>query len=271
MIIPAERWYEAIFRRHSRRQFNHKPLPQEIIDQILAAEQGLNRLLPGARIVFRNQDPDEVFSGAIGTYGKIKDAPAYTAFIGDIRDPNVQEKVGYLGECFILEATALGLATCWVGGFFRPETVARQISIESYEKVLAVTPVGFTESNYSLAEKMLSGMAGSKKRKPLEELCPLGGQAERQEWVEATLEAARLAPSAVNRQPWRFSVDDNTIKVSLDNNKRIASISNISKRLDCGIAMAHIEITALNQGVKGEWRYLTDPDVAVFETSGESK
>ena len=264
MIIPAARWYEAIFRRHSRRQFNRKSLDQETIDKLLAAEQDLNGHLPGVRIVFINQDPDDVFSGAIGSYGKIKDAPAYAAFIGDMRDTNVQEKVGYLGECFILEATVLGLATCWVGGFFRPETVARHIDLGSYEKVLCVTPVGYTESGYSLTEKMMSGMAGSKKRKPMAELCVSGGQAEWPQWTEAALGAARLAPSAANRQPWRFTLNDNTIKVTTANNKGIADISNISKRLDCGIAMAHIEITALKYGVKGRWEYLAEPDVAIF-------
>ncbi|KUO59476.1 MAG: nitroreductase [Gracilibacter sp. BRH_c7a] len=263
MNIPAERWYQAVFQRHSRRQFNKKALPENIVNDLLLIQEELNGHLPGSRIVFKNQDPDAIFSGAIGSYGKIKDAPTYAAFIGDMRDPNVQEKVGYLGECFILEATAMGLATCWVGGFFRPEIVAEQIKIESYEKVLSVTPVGFTDSSYSLTEKMMSGMVGSKKRKPLTELYV--SEAEYPVWVQSALEAGRLAPSAVNRQPWRFFIENNSIKVTTDAEKGIADKSNISKRLDCGIAMAHIEIAALKNGVIGQWQYLLNPDVAIFK------
>lgn len=265
MNIPAEKWYQAISQRHSRRQFNNKPLTEETVNNLLIVQEKLNAHLPGARIVFKNQDPDTVFSGIIGSYGKIKNAPTYAVFIGDMRDPNVQEKVGYLGECFILEATTMGLATCWVGGFFSPKTVAQQVKIETYEKVLAVTPVGFVDNGYSFTEKMMSGMVGSKKRKPLNELCLTDEQTDWPEWVKPALEAARLAPSAVNRQPWRFSVDNNSIIISQDSEKGIAEKSNISKRLDCGIAMAHIEIAALKNGVKGEWQYLDHPNIAIFK------
>jgi len=84
-----------------------------------------------------------VFKGAIGSYGKIKGAPAYVAFIGKLEDPNIQEKVGYIGECLILEATSMGLATCWVGGFFRPDVVSKHITIRQNERVLAVSPLGY--------------------------------------------------------------------------------------------------------------------------------
>ena len=36
------------------------------------------------------------------------------------------------------------------------------------------------------------------------------------------------------------------------------------KRLDCGIAMLHIEVAALNCGVKGKWELLASPQVARF-------
>lgn len=265
MVIQAERWYDAIFQRHSRRQFNNEALPDDTVEHLIRLQEKLNGHLPGARIVFKNQDPNIIFSGLIGSYGKIKDAPTYAAFIGDMRDPNVQEKVGYLGECFILEATAMGLATCWVGGFFKPDAVAEQIQIHPNEKILSVTPLGFTASSYSFTEKMMSGAAGSKKRKTLDELCIPSGQEEWAVWVKPTLEAARVSPSAVNRQPWRFAVEDKSIKVSVDSARGIADISKLSKRLDAGIAMAHIEIAALKHGVKGDWEYLQSPDVARFK------
>ena len=267
MNIPAERWHQAIFQRHSRRQFNNKPLPEEITNNLIKVQEELTAHLPGARIVFVNQDPDAIFSGIIGSYGKIKKAPTYAVFIGDMRDSNIQEKVGYLGECFILEATAIGLGTCWVGGFFRPEVVAQQVKIETYEKVLSVTPVGFADASYSFTEKMMSGMVGSKKRKPLNELCLTEDQTGWPIWVKSALEAARLAPSAVNRQPWRFSVENNMITVSEDSENGTADKSNISKRLDCGIAMAHIQIAALKNGINGEWQYLDHPNIATFKQS----
>ena len=88
------------------------------------------------------ESADSVFKGIIGSYGKVKDAPAFIAFIGDMDDPFVQEEVGYTGEGIILEATALGLNTCWVGGFFKREIVAPLLEGRGKERALAITKVG---------------------------------------------------------------------------------------------------------------------------------
>lgn len=74
----------------------------------------LEKNIDGARAVITSNS-DKVFRGAIGSFGKINGAPAYVAFIGNMEDLYVQEKVGYIGECFILEAAFLGLATCRAG------------------------------------------------------------------------------------------------------------------------------------------------------------
>ena len=54
-----------------------------------------------------------------------------------------------------------------------------------------------------------------------------------EEKLNAILEAARLAPSAVNSQPWYFAHEGNTLHVHC--NKK-------GSRLDIGIALAHLYI-----------------------------
>jgi len=261
MQIPADRWLEAIHKRHSRRQYNSQNLPPETLAHLQSFTQQLNEQLRGARVAFVNENPDEVFKGLVGSYGKVKGSPAYAAFIGDTTDPNFQEKMGYLGEAFILEATALDLGTCWVGGAFRLETIQQHTKVEAQETVLAVTPVGFKSEQYSFMEKTMTRMARSKARKSLDELIESEKEKERPQWMNVALEAARISPSAINRQPWRFIVEDNGIKVKVDQEKNSIKIS---KRLDCGIAMLHLEVGALASGVKGQWEYLESPDVARF-------
>ncbi|OIQ58601.1 hypothetical protein MOTE_17890 [Moorella thermoacetica] len=85
------------------------------------------------------------------------------------------------------------------------------------------------------------------------------------DWVQVALEAARLAPSAVNRQPWRFTVAGDSITVAVDN---LQDTFNLPKRLDCGIAMLHIEVAALYYGVRGRWQFLDAPQVARFSWNG---
>jgi hypothetical protein len=221
------------------------------------------RPFPQARAELINASPDEILRGAIGSYGKIKGAPTLIAFVGDMKDPYVQEKVGYTGEGIVLEATAMGLATCWVGGwmFFRREVAASLLGIGEHEKVLAVTPVGRPAGEPTLEETAMTGFGLFHTRRPLKEMVAGMESGKLPYWVKSALEAARLAPSAINRQPWRFHVEPNSITVSMDDPSFNLGIS---KRLDCGIAMLHIEVAALDSLAKGEWQFLADPEVARF-------
>jgi nitroreductase len=262
MILPVDSWYSAIFRRTSRRSFLNR-VPEE--EKIARLEKVCKEFRPfwEARTEFVKKSSEEVFKGVIGKYGKIKEAPFYIAFIGDMNSTIVQEAIGYTGEGIILEATFLGLATCWVGGFFNPENVEKHIQLRENEKVLAVTPVGLAEKKYAFFEKIFKGFVRSHRRKPLEKLVD---RTPVSPWMKKALEAARLAPSAVNRQPWRFKIEEKAITVTIDSMK---NISNISKRLDCGIAMLHLELGARAAGVEGRWEFLSPPLIAkyVFSSS----
>ena len=259
MDIPYARWFPAIKVRRSRRLFKTLPVQDDVLSRLKAVcESFVPFQSVRAKIIAHSID--RVFKGALSHYGKIKGARLCISFIGDARDPFVHEKVGFVGEGIILEATACGLGTCWVGGFFRPDVAASLAQAQEYEKVLAVTPVGYPAEKPSLEEKIMTGFGRTHKRKPLEELL-IGMGREMPEWIKEALVAARIAPSAVNRQPWRFTVTENSITVSVDDMKDTYSIS---KRIDCGIAMLHIEVAALSCGVRGAWNFLTPPDVARY-------
>src|SRR4030042_1765706 len=145
MDIPFSRWHPAIRKRRSRRRFD-PDLP--IAPEALAAVDKVWRQFapfPHARSRLVTESADSVFKGIVGSYGKVKDAPAFIAFIGDMDDPFVQEEVGYTGGGMLLLATALGLNTCWVGGFFKRESVASLVEVTNKERVLAITPVGYAK------------------------------------------------------------------------------------------------------------------------------
>jgi hypothetical protein len=106
----------------------------------------------------------------------------------------------------------------------------------------------------------MSGFARSRKRKPLSDLVTGLSENQRPSWVKDALEAARLAPSANNRQPWRFDIQANSITVSASGSLDFG----ISYRLDCGIAMLHLEVAALKNQIHGRWEFLPAPQVARF-------
>lgn len=264
MDVPFSEWYAAIGRRRSRRQFSPQPVEPTWLERMETVCESF-RPYPEARAVLVNRPANEVLKGIVGSYGQVKGAPAYVALVGDTRSPYVQERVGYTGEAVVLEATALGLATCWVGGFFRPEVAARLLGVGEGEQAMAVVPFGYP-GRHTWEEPLMTGFVHSHRRQPLSRLT--AGEGDWPRWVEAALEAARLAPSAMNRQPWRFSVE------AVPGGGRAITVrvaggpdNGISRRLDCGIAMLHIEVAALAHGVRGTWEPLAPPLVARFAQS----
>jgi nitroreductase len=264
MEIPSAAWHDALSRRRSIRRYAPKPVEPSSIEAIrrVCAE-----FCPfqSARSVLVADPSEDIFRGIPGGYGKVSGAPALVAFVGNMESPDVQEAIGYTGEGVILEATALGLATCWVGGFFSPRRAAAIAQVAPNERVLAVTPIGYANEGSSLQERAMSRFGRNWQRRPLSDLVTGLKENDRPEWMKAALEAARLAPSAMNRQPWRFQVDRNSITVSADSALNPTMV--VSKRLDCGIAMLHIEIGALASGVRGSWELLKSPQVACFRVS----
>ena len=263
MEIPFRTWHEALLRRRSRRLYKPGPISGEVLDRLAAA---CNEFRPfdTARAVLIKHSED-VFKGIIGAYGKVRGAPFFLAFIGDTGDRYVQEKVGYTGEGIVLEATALGLGTCWVGKSFDRRIASSLVTMKEHERVLAVAAVGYAVERTSFEERLLTGLGKLHGRKHVAALVSGMPEAEWPEWIRKALPAARLAPSAVNRQPWRFLAEQDGITVSVDN---LHDSLGISKRLDCGIAMLHIEIAALNCNMTGRWQFLDPPRVAKFTVGG---
>jgi nitroreductase len=267
MDIPFSRWHPAIEKRRSRRHFDaNLPVAPEAL---AALDKVCNQFapFPHARSCLVTESTESVFKGIIGSFGKVKGAPAFIAFVGNMDGPFVHEEVGYTGEGIILEATALGLNTCWVGGFFRPEVAASLVKVSDKERVLAITPVGYAREPESWEEKLMTGFGRSHKRLPISELATGLPAEKRPDWVNVSLEAARLAPSAANRQPWGFDVQEDGITVFV---RTGGPDFNVSKRLDCGIAMLHLEVAAADRGRWGQWEFLPSPEVAKFKLYSQS-
>lgn len=267
MDIPFSRWHPVIARRRSRRHFD--PYRTIAPETLAALDKVCNEFtpFPHARARLVAESAETVFKGIIGSYGKIRGASAFIAFIGSVNDPFVQEEVGYTGEGIILEATALGLDTCWVGGFFRPEIAGSLMKMSNNERVLAVTPVGYARESESWEEKSMTRFGRSHNRLPLSKLVRGLPREKWPDWVNISLEAARLAPSAANRQPWGFDVQENSITVFV---RTGGPGFNVSKRLDCGIAMLHLEVAAADRGRRGQWEFLPSPQVGKFKIYSQS-
>ena len=71
------------------------------------------------------------------------------------------------------------------------------------------------------------------------------------------LEAARIAPSSFNRQPWAFVSDDRQ-RLHLFRKKSMLAnpVTEFHQCVDCGAALAHLEVAAKARGYEPEFKRL---------------
>lgn len=109
MAYNMERWHSAVQARFSVRRYDGPPGAEELTALAQAAERIGGQ---GVRILLGQGE--DIFRPLFLNYGRITGATHFAAFVAG---PEAQDHtVGYMGEAFILEATALGLGTCWWGG-----------------------------------------------------------------------------------------------------------------------------------------------------------
>ena len=280
MDVRAQ-WYDVISTRISRRRFDGRPVPAELREQLEVFCDGANApagepdsapVRPGAvtapaRVCLVDDPAQLLFTGLIGGYGKVTGTPLSAAFVGrapagdDVPD-DVQAAVGYLGEGFVLEATRLGLGTCWIAGSFDHAGAGKLVHLEPGEQVIAVTPLGYPTRQQAGGERLLRTMVKASARLSVEKLAPGIVDGGWPQWAVSAVQAARLAPSGANRQPWRFRLEGDDLVMER------AEKLYWTAPIDFGIARLHVELGAQHEGVSGSWTMLPEPDVARFTPAG---
>jgi nitroreductase len=185
---------EAITQRHSVRQFKDLPIKSEDKEQLEAlikeynAESGLN-----IQLIL---DDSECFDTFLAHYGKFKNAKNYIALVGKKSIENLDEKCGYWGQKIVLAAQILGLNTCWVAGTYGKGKC--KANLTTGEKIVCVIALGYGETN-----------GVPHKSKPVSKLCniPESDLQNTPTWFKEGLEAAILAPTALNQQKFIVSLE----------------------------------------------------------------
>lgn len=208
-------------------------------------------------LLLDNLSSDEVKK--LGTYGVIKGAKYYLLGVCENK-ANALIDLGYCMEKIILKATELGLATCWLGGTFRRSSFAMKVDLSSDEILPAISPIGYAAAKKRLVEKVMKIGARSSQRKPFASLFFKDEYnkpflEEEMAQYRDLLQGVRLAPSSMNRQPWRIIKVNNKFDFYLFRKQKIKGESTgiDMLKIDLGIAMAHFDLLALGKGMDGDW------------------
>lgn len=216
---------EAIKARHSIRNYKHQPLTEEMIEVFQQNIGGCNK--QGNLHIQLVLNERKAFTG-IMSYGVFSGVENYFVMAGK-KSADLDERIGYYGERLVLLAQTLGLNTCWVGLSYRK--VSNAFKIEKGEKLACVIALGYGEDKYR-KHKIKSREEVSN----ASELTP--------EWFNKGIEAALLAPTAVNQQKFFFELL-NEKKEGKAVVKASTTFSMIGyTKMDLGIAKYHFEAAA---------------------------
>lgn len=210
-------YLELIKERHSVRKYLNKDIEKEKIDLINQKVQEINKL-SGLNIQFITNEP-KAFNSMFVHYGKFKNVKNYLILIGK-KTKNFSELCGYYGEQLVLYIQSLGLNTCWVALTYKK--IKSRYIINKNEKILLSISVGYGENNgIPHKSKKISEVSNINNNSP--------------EWFKNGVEAALLAPTAINQQQFYFHLDEN-------NHVTVKPLIGFYTKVDLGIVKYHFEI-----------------------------
>nr|HID14016.1 hypothetical protein [Anaerolineae bacterium] len=256
----------AMWRRVSVRSYDVRPVEQALVERLLGLARTTDHLTevpPRIALVSGVERTRRVLTYMIGSYGLVQNAPHLLVGVLPEESDMARLDLGYVLEQVVLEATRLGLGTCWVTGSYDARRAGEAVGLTPGEVVAAVCALGYPARDRwgRFHSRTVRYLAGGHRRKPLTEIVFSDRWGE--PWspdsadptLVAILEHARLAPSANNRQPWRFIVRPDYVTLAL---VRPAPI-------DGGIVMAHFALASAALRRDGRWEVRLRDDTLARE------
>ena len=216
---------EAIEARHSVRAYKDLPLSEEIVKLLEDELVKLNN--EGQLHIQLICNEPKAFQGTMAKYGKFRNANNYLVMAGK-KAEDLDERIGYYGEHLVLLAQTLGLNTCWVGLSY--SKVPGTYVLEEGEKIACYIAIGYGETQ-GVGHKIKTVEQVSN----ASDITP--------SWFKKGVEAALLAPTAVNQQKFSFEHVGVKNNCHLIRAKKGFSMIGYTK-MDLGIAKYHFEIGA---------------------------
>jgi len=246
--------FETIKKRRSVRTFDGRALSDADAERIITFAKTAGNPY-GIPIEF------SLLSSEKGDISSAVIVGADTYIVGKVKKtPHAEEAFGFSLEATLLFAESLGVGNVWLAGTFDRKSASSAIGLEEDEIMPAVSPLGYTAAKMSVRESVMRKGTKADSRLPFEELffgadlSPL--KKDDAGTLAEAFEAVRLAPSAVNRQPWRVVYDGSAAHFYKASSKQTGNFD--MHKIDMGIAMCHFDAVLTDCAVPHEFS-ICDP------------
>ena len=166
------------------------------------------------------------------------------------RGEHAEEALGYAFERLVLHAWSLGIGTVWLAGTLNRDAFEKAMELAPGEFMPCASPLGYPAKKPTLRDSLMRKGIKADTRLPFGDLFFAGDfqkplDPEAAGALAGPLEAVRLSPSAVNKQPWRAILSGDTVHFYVRHDKGLSgSATGDLQKIDLGIAMCHFCLAA---------------------------
>lgn len=183
--------------------------------------------------------------------------------------PHFEEAFGYSFEKLVLYAGSLGIGTTWIAGTMNRSAFEKAVELEDGEVMPCVSPLGYPAKKMSLRESLMRKGVKADSRFDFGALFFDGSfktplSPEKAGALKDVLEAVRLAPSAVNKQPWRVVISGRKAHFYEKHSGGYIQNGWDIQKIDMGIAMCHFDLAAAECGFDTAFE-IEDPGIETAE------
>ena len=218
--------YEAVFARKSVRSFKMDAVSTSLLEGIK------NYHLEGQGLFGKNEAEMLLVDNHLGKQKALRifgiRAPYYLMIYSEDGEKAVMN-VGFAMQQTALHICSVGLGSCIIN----PAAAKKPFQSRNGKKLCGI--IAFGKSIGSHTRKAIEA-----KRLEMSKLCVY--KEKPRLWMKQLLEAARIAPSSMNSQPWRFVVYDNRIHVFAKTRK--TEMMKLMDELNFGIMFANMIVVA---------------------------
>jgi len=262
-----QEFYNLILSRNSVRRYRQEKLDSTILDTIEDICNSVQPLITGNSFYFQILDyHDRPSIQKLGGTGKLM-RPSHVLVPSMVGSNHVLEDLGYRTQQIVLGIWNLGIGSCYIGCVHHRSTWKNRISGIDYAQIVANVAFGYPSEGFEtrIIKTIYDNFFNTGYRFPVEMIyfqhsfdhpsVPQGGLAK-------IINAGRMAPSAVNAQPWRFLDKDNrvTLYIILKRTGRIFDRNQNYAYHDAGVCMANMKVAADSLGFPLNWSLVESKD-----------